>query len=85
MPSAVHAVYFYFSLSFLIGRSLAVLLFVSSVNDRAREPLHLLRHVPQAVYSDEVARFASELATDTVALSGLRFFSITRKLFLAVS
>ncbi|KAH8396274.1 hypothetical protein KR222_007231, partial [Zaprionus bogoriensis] len=85
MPSTAHAVYFYFSLLFLIGRSLAVLLFVSSVNDRSREPLQLLRHVPHAAYTEEVARFAGELAADTVALSGLRFFSISRKLFLAVA
>ncbi|KAH8386646.1 hypothetical protein KR093_001649, partial [Drosophila rubida] len=86
MPSTVHAVYFYFSLSFLIGRSTAVLLFVSSVNDGAREPLlRLLRQVPHAGYSAEVSRLASELAADNVSLSGLKFFSVTRKLFLAVA
>ncbi|EDW62286.2 uncharacterized protein Dvir_GJ16715 [Drosophila virilis] len=85
MPSIVHAVYFYFSLSFLIGRSLSVLLFVSSVHDRAREPLRLLQLVPPGGYHGEVSRLASELSSDNVALSGLRFFSITRKLCLAVA
>ncbi|XP_062138673.1 gustatory receptor 5a for trehalose isoform X1 [Drosophila sulfurigaster albostrigata] len=86
MQSTVHAFYFYFSLSFLIGRSTAVLLFVSSVNDAARDPLlQLLRQVPHAGYSDEVSRLASELSADNVSLSGLKFFSITRKLFLSVA
>ncbi|KAM8719875.1 hypothetical protein ACLKA7_006005 [Drosophila subpalustris] len=85
MPSTVHAVYFYFSLSFLIGRSTAVLLFVSSVNDRAREPLRLLRLVPHAAYHDEVSRLSTELSADNVSLTGLKFFNITRKLFLTVA
>ncbi|XP_030378343.1 gustatory receptor 5a for trehalose [Scaptodrosophila lebanonensis] len=85
MPSMAHAVYFYFSLSFLLIRSLAVLLYVSAVNERANEPLGLLRLVPAATYNEEVARFGNELAGEEVALSGLRFFSVTRKLVLTVA
>lgn len=85
MPSVEHAVYFYFSLSFLISRATAVMLFVSSVNDRAHELLRLLRLVPHAAYHDEVSRLAAELSADNVSLSGLKFFHITRKLFLTVS
>lgn len=85
MPSTVHAVYFYFSLAFLIGRSLSVLLFVSAVHERAREPLRLLHLVPPSGYLSEVQRLANELSSDNVSLSGLRFFNVTRKLCLAVS
>lgn len=84
MPSSAHAVYFYFSLLFLLSRSTAVLLFVSAINDQAREPLRLLRLVPLKGYHPEVFRFAAELASDQVALTGLKFFNVTRKLFLAV-
>ncbi|ALC49894.1 Gr5a, partial [Drosophila busckii] len=85
MPSAVHAVYFYFSICFLIGRSVAVLLYVSAVHDHSRAPLRLLREVPRQSYQEEQCRFASELVSDEIALTGLKFFSITRKLFLSVA
>ncbi|XP_016986403.2 gustatory receptor 5a for trehalose [Drosophila rhopaloa] len=85
MPSSAHAVYFYFSLMFLLSRSTAVLLFVSAINDQAREPLRLLRLVPLEGYHPEVFRFAGELASDQVALTGLKFFNVTRKLFLAMA
>ncbi|KAH8281278.1 hypothetical protein KR018_007455 [Drosophila ironensis] len=85
MPTSAHAVYFYFSLSFLLSRATAVLLFVSAVNDRARETLRLLRLVPARAYYPEVSRFAGELAGDEVALTGAKFFNVTRQLFLAVA
>lgn len=85
MPSSAHAVYFYFSLLFLLGRSSAVLLFVSAINDQARAPLRLLRLVPSEGYHPEVSRFAAELASDRVALTGLKFFSVTRSMYLIVS
>ncbi|KAH8287445.1 hypothetical protein KR054_007579 [Drosophila jambulina] len=85
MPSSAHAVYFYFSLLFLLGRSSAVLLFVSAINDQARAPLRLLRLVPSEGYHPEVSRFAAELASDRVALTGLKFFSVTRQLYLVVA
>ncbi|XP_068159074.1 LOW QUALITY PROTEIN: gustatory receptor 5a for trehalose [Drosophila tropicalis] len=85
MPSMAHTVYFFFSLAFLLGRSIAVVIVVSSVNDRSQEPLRLLKLVPQRAFHVEVERFASELAKDVVALSGLKFFNVTRKLFLTVA
>ncbi|XP_052856691.1 gustatory receptor 5a for trehalose [Drosophila gunungcola] len=85
MPSSAHAVYFYFSLMFLLSRSTAVLLFVSAINDQARQPQRLLRLVPLQGYHPEVFRFAGELASDQVALTGLKFFNVTRKLFLAMA
>nr|XP_016936634.1 gustatory receptor 5a for trehalose [Drosophila suzukii] len=85
MPSSAHAVYFYFSLMFLLSRSAAVLLFVSAINDQARVPLRLMRLVPIEGYHPEVFRFAGELACDQVALTGLKFFNVTRKLFLAMA
>lgn len=85
MPSSAHAVYFYFSLCFLLSRSSMVLLLVSTINDRAREPLQLLRLIPsEAYHQPEVTRFAAELASDQVALTGAKFFNVTRRLFLAV-
>lgn len=85
MPSVAHAAYFYFSLFFLLGRTLAVSLYSSMVHDESRKPLAILRCVPKESWCLEVKRFAEEISSDLVALSGMKFFHLTRKLVLSVS
>ncbi|KAH8298632.1 hypothetical protein KR018_003288 [Drosophila ironensis] len=85
MPSVAHAVYFYFSLIFLIGRTLAVSLYSASVHDESRLTLRYLRCVPKESWCPEVKRFAEEVISDKVALTGLKFFYLTRKLVLSVA
>jgi len=84
MPSVAHAVYFYFSLIFLIGRTLAVSLYSSSVHDESRLTLRYLRCVPKESWCPEVKRFTEEVISDEVALTGMKFFHLTRKLVLSV-
>lgn len=83
MPSVPHAVYFWFSLVFLISRTLAVSLYSSEIYDESQKPLDVLRAVPN--WCTEVRRFGEHVANDTIALSGLRFFYLTRKLILSVA
>lgn len=85
MPSIAHAAYFYFSLFFLLGRTLAVSLYSSTVHDESRKPLRILRCVPKESWCLEVRRFEEEISNDLVALSGMKFFHLTRKLVLSVS
>ncbi|XP_054732845.1 gustatory receptor 5a for trehalose-like [Anastrepha obliqua] len=85
MPSTAHLVYFYASLSFLLGRTLAVSLYLSEVNDRSREPLVIIKQVPKEGYCAEVDRLAHEISMDKVALTGLQYFNITRGLMLTVA
>ncbi|XP_037940356.1 gustatory receptor 5a for trehalose-like [Teleopsis dalmanni] len=85
MPSVAHAVYFYFSLSFLLARTLAVSLYLAEVNDRSLEPLKLIKCLSMKEYNTEVKRFYRELSTDLISLTGLKFFNITRKLLLTVA
>ncbi|ALC44534.1 Gr64c, partial [Drosophila busckii] len=85
MPSVAHAVYFYFSLSYLIGRTLAVSLYAASVHDESRRSLRFLRLVPKDAWCPEAKRFAEEISSDLVALSGMKFFYLTRKLVLSVA
>lgn len=85
MPSVAHAVYFYFSLIFLIGRTLAVSLYAASVHDESRRSLCYLRCIPKESWCPEAKRFAEEITSDLVALSGMKFFYLTRKLVLSVS
>uniref|UniRef100_A0A1I8MLZ4 Gustatory receptor n=1 Tax=Musca domestica TaxID=7370 RepID=A0A1I8MLZ4_MUSDO len=85
MSPAVSMVYFYFSLVFLFLRSLAVSLYSAAIYDESRKPLRVLRSVPKESWCLEVKRFASEISSDLVALSGMKFFHLTRKLVLSVA
>ncbi|XP_028895609.2 gustatory receptor for sugar taste 64f [Zeugodacus cucurbitae] len=85
MPSLAHVGYFYFSFFFLIGRTLAVSLYSASINDESRKPLRVLRCVPKESWCTEVKRFSEDISTDLVALSGMKFFYLTRKLVLSVA
>ncbi|XP_020716145.1 gustatory receptor 5a for trehalose-like isoform X2 [Ceratitis capitata] len=85
MPSVAHFVYFYASLSFLLGRTLAVSLYLSEVNDRSRKPLRIIKLIPKEGYHPEVDRLCHEIGMDTIALTGLQYFNVTRGLVLTVA
>lgn len=84
MRSIPHAIYFWFSLIFLISRTLAVSLYSSSIHDESKKPIYVLRAVPNHSWCVEVRRFCEQVVNDTVALTGMRFFFLTRKLILTV-
>lgn len=74
------------SLLFILARTLVTLFCAAAVHDASRRPVAVLRNVPASGWSAEVQRFAALCATgDVVALSGKRFFYVTRGLILAVS
>ncbi|EDV97686.1 gustatory receptor for sugar taste 64f [Drosophila grimshawi] len=85
MPSKADAVYFYFSLIFLIGRTLAVSLYAAGVHDESRRSLRYLHCVPKDSWCPEAKRFAEEITSDMVALSCMKIFPLTRKLVLSVA
>lgn len=85
MPSIPHAVYFWFSLTFLIARTLAVSLYSAAIHDESKKTIHVLRAVPQSSWCTEVRRFSEQVVNDTIALSGMRFFYLTRRLILTVA
>lgn len=66
-------------------RTLAVSLYAAEIHEQSKKPINILRAIPRNAWCDEARRFTEEVVTDTVALSGMRFFFITRKLLLAVS
>lgn len=93
--------YFWYSLIFLIVRTLAVSLFSADINDESKQPLKMFRFVPTESWCLEVRgfgikkriflndrfqikRFSGEVTRDVVALSGMRFFHLTRTLVLSV-
>lgn len=85
MPSTIHAIYFWFSLSFIIARTLIVCLSAASINDESKKAIDVLRAVPYCSWCTEVQRFTEEVVNSTIALSGMRFFHLTRGIILSVS
>jgi gustatory receptor len=73
------------SLIYLIGRTFAVSLYSASINDESKRPLEIFRAVSRADWCIEVKRFNEEVANDIVALSGMKFFNLTRTLVLSVA
>lgn len=83
--SLIDGLYSWFSLAFLVGRTLAVCWFASQINDESQKPLQILRSVHSDHFDVTMKRFTEQLATDKVALGGMNFFYLTRKLILSVS
>ncbi|KAJ1528361.1 hypothetical protein ONE63_006780 [Megalurothrips usitatus] len=77
--------YFSYSFGYMLLRTVLVSLFAASVNDQSRRPLPVLFGVPAEGFSHEVERFMSQVTRDHVALTGCRFFSVTRGLILTVA
>ncbi|KAK3912603.1 Gustatory receptor for sugar taste 64e [Frankliniella fusca] len=77
--------YFIYSFGYMLLRTVLVSLFAASVNDQSRRPLRVLFAVPAEGYTHEVERFVSQVTRDHVALTGCRFFSVTRGLILTVA
>ncbi|XP_068083911.1 gustatory receptor for sugar taste 64f [Anabrus simplex] len=79
------AVYFYWSIIYLVLKVCAVSLCAASVHDYSKEPKTVLYSVPTESYCTEVQRFLVQLTTDEVALTGLNFFSVTRTFIMSVA
>lgn len=85
LPTTLRMVYFWYSLLFMIMRAACVSFSVTGIHDETKELIHILRAVPSHSWNIETKRFRNELNNDTIALSGMRFFYLTRKLILTVS
>lgn len=78
-------VYFWYSLIFLLMRGFVVSFCAACINDESKKPLCILREVPSHSWNRETKRFFNDLINETIALSGMRFFFLTRKLMLTVA
>ncbi|XP_076645879.1 gustatory receptor for sugar taste 64f [Halictus rubicundus] len=81
----LNAIYFFGSFAFLIGRTTAVTLLSARIYDESKQALPYLYNCSTSSYGIETQRLQYQLATDEVALTGLRFFSITRNFMLAMA
>lgn len=84
-PTTFRAVYSWYSILFVILRMCAASFSMASVNDESKKPIQILREVFSRSWNIETERFLNDVVNDDVALSGMRFFSVTRKLVLTVS
>ncbi|KAK7583683.1 hypothetical protein V9T40_004646 [Parthenolecanium corni] len=85
MASTWHATYFVYSFSYLVLRTMAVSLYAASIYDQSKQPKAVLYSVPSESYCTEVARLLNQVTSDDLALTGCRFFSVTRTLVLTVA
>ncbi|KAJ6635418.1 Gustatory receptor for sugar taste 64a [Pseudolycoriella hygida] len=85
LPYLINYVYFWFSLSYLIGRTIVLFLIASSINDAAAYPVKFVRQRRTTEWCSELERFGDQISTQVVALSGMKFFFITRSLLFGMA
>ncbi|KAL6255770.1 hypothetical protein P5V15_013013 [Pogonomyrmex californicus] len=83
--SLINDIYFFGSFAFLIGRTVTVTLLAARIHDQSKVVLPLLYTCSASTYNVETGRLIYLLTTDEIALTGMRFFSITRNFMLAVA
>lgn len=66
-------------------RGLAVSFFAACINDESKKPIKILRDLNIRSCNNATDRFFTEASNSTVALSGMRFFYLTRKLMLTIA
>ncbi|XP_037946086.1 uncharacterized protein LOC119678365 [Teleopsis dalmanni] len=81
----INYIYFWYSLLYLIGRTAYVFLTAASINDESKAALGVLRRVSKTTWCVEVERLIFQMATQTVALSGKKFYYLTRKLLFGMA
>lgn len=79
------AVYFGFSVFYLTSRTFFVLYIAALINDASVAPLKYIRKIPPSGWCVEAQRFAEQINYDCIALTGNKFFFMTRGLVFAVS
>lgn len=84
-PEKLNALYFYFSIVFIISRTLSMLYFATTVNEASQRPYNILKSIPHMSWGPEVDRLAYQLRQESIALSGSKFFYFTRSVILTVS
>ncbi|XP_012345927.1 gustatory receptor for sugar taste 64f-like isoform X1 [Apis florea] len=85
MRGIIEKIYFGFSFGFLLARTTVVSLCAATIHDESLLPAPILYSVSSSSFSTEVMRFLSQVTTDNICLTGMKFFSVTRSLVLTVA
>ncbi|KAH8378847.1 hypothetical protein KR009_001741 [Drosophila setifemur] len=81
----INYVYFWYSLLYLIGRTAFVFLTAADINEESKRGLGVLRRVSSRSWCIEVERLIFQMTTQTVALSGKKFYFLTRRLLFGMA
>ncbi|XP_033241095.1 gustatory receptor for sugar taste 64a isoform X2 [Drosophila pseudoobscura] len=81
----INYVYFWYSLLYLIGRTAFVFLTAADINEESKRGLGVLRRVSSKSWCVEVERLIFQMTTQTVALSGKKFYFLTRRLLFGMA
>uniref|UniRef100_A0A7G3AWS6 Gustatory receptor n=1 Tax=Lutzomyia longipalpis TaxID=7200 RepID=A0A7G3AWS6_LUTLO len=84
LPYKINVIYFWYSLFYLIIRTICLFLFTAEINDQAKKPMEILKTIPTFSWCVELDRFIHQTARESICLSGMRFFYLTRKLVLSM-
>ncbi|XP_017070741.1 gustatory receptor for sugar taste 64a [Drosophila eugracilis] len=81
----INYIYFWYSLLYLIGRTAFVFLTAAEINEESKRGLGILRRVSSRSWCVEVERLIFQMTTQTVALSGKKFYFLTRRLLFGMA
>ncbi|XP_020801492.1 gustatory receptor for sugar taste 64a [Drosophila serrata] len=81
----INYIYFWYSLLYLIGRTAFVFLTAADINEESKRGLGILRRVSSRSWCVEVERLIFQMTTQTVALSGKKFYFLTRRLLFGMA
>ncbi|KAJ9573599.1 hypothetical protein L9F63_009015, partial [Diploptera punctata] len=81
----IDMLYFCWSFGFLLLRTVMLSLYAASIYEESKQPRIILYSVPSECFTTEVKRLLFQITTDTLALTGMNFFYITRTLLLTLA
>lgn len=81
----IDKVYYYVSITFILARASTTFLFASKVYENSKKPLKIIRSIPNRGWHIELERFSNQVRYETNALSGMKFFFLTRKVLFALA
>ncbi|XP_025832054.1 gustatory receptor for sugar taste 64e-like [Agrilus planipennis] len=77
--------YYYASFFLLILRTVFVALYGAWINDESKNLCYTLHKAPASVYNSEISRFIDQIHFTEVALTGMKFFYVTRGVVLSMA
>ncbi|EDV97687.1 gustatory receptor for sugar taste 64a [Drosophila grimshawi] len=81
----INYIYYWYSMLYLVCRTACVFLTAATINDESKSALAVLRRVSSKNWCVEVERLIFQMSTQTVALSGKKFYFLTRKLLFGMA
>jgi len=72
-------------LIYLFLRTIIAQFLAANIHDSSKYPIEVIKSIPLEGWCVEMQRISDEARSQTIALSGMKFFYLTRKSILGVS